>query len=335
MATSTRELRDQVELFRLAEGFLASGVLFALVKLGVFERIGAGSSTAAALGAAVGAPPAALERLLAAGVAVGLLERSEPSAYRVRPELAAHLVPGEGSRLDRWFRFQAWWYDAFGRLDEAVRADAPSVDDYVGQLADRKELTLAMHDYASLRAGELARAVDAEGARSLLDVGCGPGTYAFELGARHPHLALHLADLPEVLEIAREVAAPYRLTNPVHWHPVDIVEGELPGRHDLVLASNVLHVLDAAKARLLVRRLFDVVAPGGSLVVHAQFPDVPGKSPRWPALVDLALLATTREGRNHPAEDVRSWMTEAGFTGVDLHPLSFLNPNSFLRGRRR
>jgi SAM-dependent methyltransferase len=332
--TSTRDLRDQVELFRIAEGFLASGVLFALVKLGIPARIGAGERTVQELAAASGASPGALARLLEAGVAVELLERVG-KAYRIRPTFVAYLVPGEERpSLDRWFRFQAWWYEAFGRLDEAVRTGAPSVEDYVGQLAERSDLTLAMHDYAALRAEDLVRTVDASGCRSLLDVGCGPGTYAFEFGSRHPSLELHLADLPEVLAIARRVASRYDLPNRVRYHPADVVEDELPGTHDLVLVSNALHVLGEEKSRRLVRRLFGVVAPGGSLVIQAQYTGTPGKPERWPALLDLAMLATTKEGRNHSVDETRRWMEEAGFTRVAFLPLGFFNPNACLRGFR-
>jgi N,N-dimethyltransferase len=332
--TSTRELRHQVELFRIAEGFLASGVLFALVKLGIFERIGAGESTAGELAASTGAAPDALARLLEAGVAVELLESAGPSAYRVRSAFAPYLVPGEGKVcLDRWFRFQAWWYEAFVRLDESAVTGKPSVADYMGQLPERKDLTLAMHEYASLRAGELAQAVDAGSCASLLDVGCGPGTYAFEFGARNPKLELHLADLPEVLAIAREVAERHGVENPVHYHPLDIVEDALPGSHDLVLVSNTLHVLGEEKSLRLIRKLFDAVAPGGSLVVQAQYTEIRGKS-AWPAFLDLAMLTTTTEGRNHSVDETRGWMEEAGFRDIELHPFTFFNPNACLRGFR-
>lgn len=330
--TSTRELRAQVELFRIAEGFLSSGVLFALVKLGIFERIGTGERTAQDLAEALGAPPEALTRLLEAGVAAELLEPVSSSGYRVRPGFAPYLVSGGGRvRLDRWFRFQAWWYEAFGRLDESVRTGGPCVEDYVSRLSERRELTLAMHDYASLRADELVRRVDADRCRSLLDAGCGPGTFAFELGARHPELELHLSDLPEVLTITREVEALYDLPNPVHYHPADIVEDDLPGPHDLVLVSNTLHVLGEDASRRLIRKLFDLVTPGGSLLVQAQFVDTAGRS-AWPAFVDLAMLATTRTGRNHSVEETRRWMEEAGFRNLELHSLGLFNPNAMLQG---
>ena len=70
---------------------------------------------------------------------------------------------------------------------------------------------LAMHNYASLRGKELANFLSTAGCESLLDLGCGPGTYAFHLGMRNPRLKLYLLDHPVVLEAAKEIQARYSL----------------------------------------------------------------------------------------------------------------------------
>ena len=61
-----------------------------------------------------------------------------------------------------------------------------------------------MHSYAAVNGGELAHYVDTTGCKSLLDFGCGPGTYAFYLGIKNPELQLYLLDFPGVLQVAKE-----------------------------------------------------------------------------------------------------------------------------------
>ena len=160
-----------------------------------------------------------------------------------------------------------------------------------------------MHDYASLRGRELARFLDTSGCTSLLDVGCGPGTYAFHLGMANPALELHLLDLPGVLAVAEDVQRTFPLENPVHYVPADLRHDPIPGAYDVVLMSNVLHMLGENNSRRLIRQLYDVVKPNGSLVVQAQFMRDDRLGGRWPVLLDLLQLCITDDGRNHAASD--------------------------------
>ncbi len=327
------ELKQQIELFHLAEGFLASRILFTLVKLRVFEHLGPSALTANEIAERSGTAAEAVLRLLHGGVAVKLLE-TEGDAFRVASAWAPYLSSEEGARyLGHWFRFQDYWYTALAGLDTAVRDNRPTAD-YESALLDDRELTLAMHDHASLRGRELAGALDLSGCGTLLDVGCGPGSYAFEIGRENPGLELHLADRPAVLEIAREVASRYDAAERVHYQPLDLTHEEISGGYDVVLVSNALHVLGESESRRLLSRLCAAVNPGGSLVVQAQYLDDDRRGARWPVLLDLALLCTTPAGRNHTVAETRDWMAEAGFRKVEHRTLSVFNPNSYLRGYR-
>ena len=75
-------IRDQVAVLSVAEGFFQSSVLFALLKLRVFERIGDGGKTLDELAAELAARPETLARLLNAGVLLLLLETQDGLTYR-------------------------------------------------------------------------------------------------------------------------------------------------------------------------------------------------------------------------------------------------------------
>ena len=116
--------------------------------------------------------------------------------------------------------------------------------------------------------------------------------------------------------------------------PLDAVENEIPGCYDLVLASNVLHVLGEATSRDLLKRLHRSVNPGGSLVVQARFLNDDGASGEPALFLDLLQLCITQAGRNHSVAETRMWFEEAGFVRVEFGQLPLLNANSFLRGYR-
>jgi SAM-dependent methyltransferase len=328
--------RSQIDLLRIAEGFFGSRILFALNRLGVFEAIGDGTLSAAEIGARIGADVPHLTRLLRAGALLELLVATDDVGYRV-PERWQPLLsdPETDTYLGNWLRFLSYLDSSLGELDRAVTAGGPAAPLLeVKDRPDLREFTLAMHNYAALRGRELQEYLDTSACRTLLDVGCGPGTYAFQLGLRNPDLALHLVDLPEILEIAAEVQARYPLRNAVHYLPLDLEHEDVSGSYDLVLVSNTLHMLGERESRRLLRRLYPVVAPGGSLVVQAQYLNDDRMGGRWPIFLDLVQLCVTREGRNHTVAETTAWLEEAGFTDIQYCPMSAFNTNAFLRAYR-
>ena len=189
-----------------------------------------------------------------------------------------------------------------------------------------------MHNYASLRGKELADFLSTEGCTSLLDLGCGPGTYAFHLGMRNPGLELYLADHPIVLETAQEVQTKYSLKNSIHYVPLDALQDDIPGSYDLILVSNMLHGLGENASRTLIKRLYNSINSGGSLVIQAQYLRDDRLGGRWPIFLDIIQLCVTANGRNHSPKETRLWLEEAGFRDIEFCAMTLLNTNSFLRG---
>jgi len=334
-----QQVRDQINFLSTAEGFFQSRILFTLLKLGVFERIGEGEKSLDELAAALGTRPGTLARLLNAGVVLKLLQSDDGVRYRLSELSRSVLLPSAGEAyLGNWIRNLAYFDTALSALDQAVLKSGPTVNPASHLGADReetREFTLAMHNYASLRGKELARYLDTRGCRTLLDLGSGPGTYAFHLGLANPELELFLLDSAGVLEVAKEVQARYPLSNKVHYVPSDALKDEIAGEYDLILVSNTLHMLGPDASRELIRRLYRSVRTGGSLVVQAQFLRDDRMGERWPILLDLVQLCITEAGRNHSVDETRGWLLDAGFEDVEYRRMSLLNTNSYLRAYRR
>lgn len=336
--TELRTIRDQIGVLGLAEGFLQSRVLFSLLKLRVFELIGEGDMPLEELASQVGAQPGTLARLLNAGVVLKLLETHDGSSYRLTPISLSVLLPSAGEGyLGNWIRNLAYFDGAISKLDEAILRSGPTVDPsthFGGNPQVTREFLLAMHDYSSFRGKELARYLDTTACKSLLEIGCGPGAYAFHLGMANPALQLFLLDSAGVLDVAKEVQAGYPLKNQVHYIPAD-ARDEIHGHYDMILISNALHALGPAASSELIKRLYRSVNPGGSLVVQAQFLRDDRLGDRWPVMVDLIQLCITDAGSNHTVKETTHWLEAAGFSDIKLSQMSIFNTNSFLRGYKR
>jgi SAM-dependent methyltransferase len=110
--------------------------------------------------------------------------------------------------------------------------------------------------------------------RSILDAGCGPGVFSFELAKRHPAAEVLGLDLEaDLVDRADAIAERAGLAN-CRFEKGDVTELGYTEQFDLVVSvDNLEHVEDDVTA---MRGLLAALRPGGRLVVH-----VPGYERRW------------------------------------------------------
>lgn len=113
---------------------------------------------------------------------------------------------------------------------------------------------------------EAAAAVTPQ-ARRLLDVGCGAGNYTLKVLERLPGLEVTLVDLSRPM-LDRAVQRLGQSTA----RKVEAIQGDIrevplePGAYDVVVAAAVLHHLRTDDEwRHVFRKLYECLAPGGSL----------------------------------------------------------------------
>ncbi len=312
---------DQISILSKVEGFFEASVMFALLQLDLFEALGQREASISQLSRKTGADAGGLGRLLRCATTMGFLQSRDGENFALLEPARVVLVKDSPEYyLGDWLHFLHTLYGVFGQLDEAVLAGHPVLD-LAGELEAKpgaaRSFNRAMDTYARLRGRELADCLDLAGTISLLDLGCGPGTYGYHLAAKNPRLELYLADLPAVIEETRRLPQWTDLQNPIRYLPLDALQDELPGSYDVILVSNTLHMLGHRASRELMSRLFPKVKPGGSLVVQAQFLGTAGLGHRWPAILDLIMLCGSQRGENHTVEETCLWLREAGFSETE------------------
>lgn len=334
---SAREIElAKIQAISMADGFIQSSILFALIKLKIFELIGEGSKSANELSEELNARSDTLSRLLNAGVVLKLLASSDGINYAVSPEFCNVLLPSAGNNnLNSFIQNLAVLAPALYKLDEAILYSKPTFNqsEIMGEDKEKtRQFTLAMHDAASFHGEQLAYYVDTSKCLTLLDIGCGPGTYAFHLGFRNPDLEIFLMDHPEILEIAKEIQERLEIKNKVHYLSQDFLKDDVFGSYDMILVSNTLHMIGEKASRELIKRLYESINQGGSLVIQANFLRNDRMGERWPVFLDMIQRCVTPEGRNHTEEETRRWLEDAGFTNIEFNSMTVFNSNSYLRG---
>jgi len=143
--------------------------------------------------------------------------------------------------------------------------------------------------------------------RDILDAGCGPGVFSYELAKRHPHAKVTGVELePDLVDRNNEIAKRAGLTNVV-FEQGDVTKLDFDEAFDLVLSvDNFEHVEDDIGA---MRTLLRALRPGGRLVAH-----VPGYERRWLLLrrrVNFDVPGHVRPG--YHADQLVAKLREAGF----------------------
>ena len=331
-------IREQIAILSKVEGFFEASVMFALLRLDLFEAIGQRTGSISQLSRKTGADAGRLGRLLRCAATMEFLESPDGEHFRLSKPTRTVLLKGSPDYyMGDWLHFLSTLYGVFGELDKAVLGENPVIDlaaEFETKLGAAGSFNRAMDTYARLRGRELADYLDLTGSTALLDLGCGPGTYAYHLALRNSQLELFLADLPSVIKQTSRLPQWRDLDNPINYIPLDILEDELPGSYDVILISNTLHMLGHQESQKLIGHLFPRVKTGGSLVVQVQFLGTGGVGHRWPAILDLIMLCGSQRGENHSVEATTAWLRETGFTDIEHCPLSLLNTNSYLRAHK-
>ncbi|MDH5741034.1 MAG: hypothetical protein OEY77_11975, partial [Nitrospira sp.] len=193
------EFRDAISTYRLPR------VLLAALELDLFTAVGDRSWTVADLSKELKVSERGLSILCRNLATAGVLQKKGPIYKNSR--LGATALNGNHRtyRGDYLNLIRTHWAD-WGRLLESVRSGLPIDHDIPDGPDYRRQFTWAMHH----RTLEIAPAITAQvrlgHARTLLDLGGGPGTYAMAFLDKNPTLRATICDREPALEVAKEIA---------------------------------------------------------------------------------------------------------------------------------
>jgi protein-L-isoaspartate O-methyltransferase len=307
----------QGDILGIARAFQESRVLLSGAELDLFTLLAPAPMKAPDIAAQIGADLRALTIELDALAAMGLLVKRD-GAYRTEPSAAELLASGRpGSILpmilhnaNLWVRWTGLTRAVAGPQAEK-KTDEASLLSFIG----------GMHVIAAPLAARIVELVKPGASRRLLDVGGASGTYTLAFLAASPAMRATLFDRGPVVELARERLREAGVLDRVTLAPGDFYSDALPGGHDLVFVSAIIHQNDPGQNVDLFRKAFAALEPGGRIVVrdHVLSPD--RTAPRSGALFAVNMLAVFSGGNSYTLAEISDALTQAGFGQVrQIHP---------------
>ncbi|MCZ2149988.1 MAG: acetylserotonin O-methyltransferase [Bryobacterales bacterium] len=320
-------------------GFWASKTLLSAVEMGVFTELAKHPEDLATLQARLGLHPRGARDFFDALVALGLLQRidgnysNSPSTElfldRRKPTYIGGVLEMANHRL----------YGFWNHLTGALRTGQPQNESRLGEAspfvalyadpARLKEFLSAMSGISHAANVAISEKFPWDRYRSHVDVGTAQGDLPVTVARRHPHVSCTGFDLAEVGPVFEEYVEANGLAGRVAFAAGDFFKNPLPAA-DVITLAHILHDWSLDEKRVLIRKAFDALHPGGALVVYDSIIDDGRSRNAFGLLMSLNMLIETPAGFDYTGADCIHWMREAGFTGTRVEHLT--GPDSMVVG---
>ncbi|MFF8863400.1 MULTISPECIES: methyltransferase [unclassified Streptomyces] len=319
-----------MRLRELVFGAACAAAVRAAARLGVADALGDAPMTVESLAASVKVEAKPLRRLLRALSCYGVFaERPDGTfAHTEMSRLLREDDPNSLRYISLWCT-EPWTWDAWPKLDEAVRSGRNVIEDLYGKEffvylnEDAPEsadvFNRAMTTSSEQSARDVAALLDLSGSSSVADIGGGQGHVVASLLDKYPAMRGHLLDLPRVVEKAVARLRPGGdLADRAHIVPGD-VRVSVPVDADVYIIKNILEWDDESTSRLL-RNVIGAGGPGARVVVIENLVD-DTPSMRFSTAMDLLLLMNVG-GAKHTTKSMVERLQAAGLTVNDIRPVN-------------
>jgi acetylserotonin N-methyltransferase len=312
----------------LLQAFRWSKAMFAALALGVFDALAGGSQPLDALAGELHTSRDGLERLLDACVGLQLLDRDD-RGYRNTPAAAAYLCRGSPHRLTGYLNYSndVMW-KLWAHLEDAVREgghrwkqvfgwDGPIFAHFFHNEAAMREFLMGMHGFGLISSPQVVAAFDLGKYRRLVDLGGATGHLAMAACRRYPHLGAVVFDLPDAIQLAKEIVGASEVAGRIEVTAGDFFTDPLPPA-DVYALGRIVHDWTEEKVVRLLGRVFESLPPQGAVLIAEKLLQDGGAGPRWAQMQNLNMLTCT-EGKERTLSQYEVILRKVGFSEVSGH----------------
>jgi acetylserotonin N-methyltransferase len=319
-------LANPAPVLDLIQAFRRSKTMFAAVSLGIFDLLDRGASDLASLAQELGTNADALERLLDACVALGLMEK-EGGLYsnslvamtyltRSSPNtLTGYILYSDRALYPLWGNLEAAVREGTNRWEQTFGGKAALFDHFFRTDEAHRDFLSGMNGFGQLSSPAVVAAFDLGRFRRLVDLGGGTGHLAQTACARYPLLHATVFDLPAAIKTAGEYVGISGCKSQIGLISGDFFTDPLP-EADIFALGRILHDWGEDKIRVLLRKIWERLPSGGALLIAEKLLN-DNKSGPVPALMQSLSMLICTEGKERTLAEYTVLLREAGFTKIE------------------
>jgi hypothetical protein len=326
---------DPTHIMQVGMGFWASKTLLSAVELELFTQLGSEALTGDEIRERLELHGRAIPDFPDTLAALGLLERegSGPEArYRNTPDTATFLDKSSpmyvGGLLEMAnSRLYPFWGDLTDGLktgkpqNEVKHTGKPMFEELYSEPARLEQFMRAMQGVQLGNFHALAEKFDFSRYQTVCDVGGATGQLSMILAAHHPHLRCTSFDLPPVKPIAERYIAASDVADRVTAVAGDFFAHPLP-KADVVTMGLILHDWNLENKMRLIRAAYDALPEGGAFIIIESLIDDERRENAFGLMMSLNMLIEFGDAFDYTGADFAGWCREAGFSEVEILPLT-------------
>ncbi|MBZ5651597.1 MAG: methyltransferase [Acidobacteriia bacterium] len=326
-------------IMQVGLGFWASKTLLSAIEMEVFTELASHAEDLNALQGRLGLHPRSARDFLDALVALGFLQRvngkysNTPSTDKFLDKRKPTYVGGILEMANR--RLYLFWGNLTaalrtGELQNEAKGGGPNF--FAALYADPENLKGFLKAMTGISTGAnrlISSRFPWKNYKTAADVGTAQGDLIVQVALANPHISGVGFDLAEVAPTFEEYVAAHGLSSRVTFRAGSFLEGDLP-KVDVVMMGHILHDWNLEEKRMLVRKAFAAIPPGGALIVYDSIIDDDRCKNAFGLLMSLNMLIETPGGFDYTGADCMGWMKEAGFRETRVEHLA--GPDSMVVG---
>lgn len=330
---------DPSKIMQIGMGFWASKTLLSAVNLGLFSLLSDKELSSNAIKVALGLHDRGIHDFLDTLVALGFLKRrgiKENSYYSNAEDTNMFLDKNKQSYVGGMLEMaNNRLYPFWNNLEDGLKTGAPQNETKTGGAplfeaiyADEERLKEFLKAMGGIQMGNFimfSQVFDFSKYATLCDLGGAGGYLATQVAINNEHMKCISYDLPPVEPIAKENIEMMGLSDRISIQSGDFFDADIP-KADIITMANVLHDWGTDDKKTLIRKAYDALPTGGSLVVIENIIDNDRSKNAFGLMMSLNMLIETPEGYDFSEDDFKGWAEGIGFK--EIHTMSLTGPAS-------
>lgn len=321
MQASTRPTPERV--LQLAWGYAPTLIIEAAVQNRVFDVLVDGPLGVDEIARRSGASVRGVRAVADALVGLELLVRVA-GGYSLTPESDTYLVSQRPASLAPFFKHMGrqllpGWFE----LPKIVRSGQPAAavnrHDRGAEFFSEFVESLFPLSYAAAKAlGEHLGIPAIQDPISVLDLGAGSGVWGIALAQLSSHVQVTAVDWPRVLDVTRRMASRSGVRDRLKGVAGDLLVADFGEGHQIATIGHILHSEGVDRSRELLRRVFQALAPGGTVAIMEFLVNDERTGPPPSLIFAVNMLVHSEQGDAFTFAEIREWLEEAGFVNARL-----------------
>jgi len=204
------------------------------------------------------------------------------------------------------------------RLTEVVRTGKPEqgVNEQADGAAYFREFVEDIFPMSYQAACALADELNINAASapiSVLDVAAGSGVWSIALAEKSKQVRVTVVDWPGVIPVCKKVTARQGVADRYSYIPGDLLAVDYGTGYQIATLGHILHSEGPERSKKLLKKVFDALAPGGTIAISEMVPNDDRTGPPHALIFAVNMLIHTETGDTFTFAEMSDWLKAAGF----------------------